>query len=193
MSDPVSALQGAEFSGLVSLRDAGPLGMITLRGDLDGAAMVQALDSAMTLPVPARRQVLCSPDGARQVVWMSPDELLLILPRVQVDAALAALAAALAGTHHLAEDMSDARALITVTGPEMRLREVLAKLAPIDLQADAFRPGDIRRTRLAQVAAAVWMVDAGQINVVCFRSVARYVFDLLRHAADPAAAVDYFR
>ncbi|MDP5334258.1 MAG: sarcosine oxidase subunit gamma, partial [Paracoccaceae bacterium] len=67
-----------------------------------------------------------------------------------------------------------------------------AKLAPVDLHPAHVGPGDVRRTRLAQVAGAFWMPEAGQINVVCFRSVAQYVFDLLCTAADPAASVDYF-
>ncbi len=102
------------------------------------------------------------------------------------------LQAALSGTHHLAENVSDARALIALSGPDARVREVLAKLAPVDLHPAHFKPGDIRRTRLAQVAGAFWMAEAGQANVICFRSVAQYVFDLLSAAADPAASVDYF-
>lgn len=192
MSEPVSALNGSSFQGLVTLRDSGPVGMITLRGDLAAAPVVQALDKAMGLSLPQQRRITANADGTRSVAWMSPDELLLILPYVQVQNALAAIEAALAGVHHLAEDVSDARALITVTGPDARVREVLAKLAPVDLHPDQFQPGDIRRTRLAQVAGAFWMAEAGQAHVICFRSVAQYVFDLLRSAADPAAAVEYF-
>ncbi|MGR3703526.1 MAG: sarcosine oxidase subunit gamma [Paracoccaceae bacterium] len=192
MSEPFSALNGASFQGLVTLRDCGPTGMITLRGDLAAPAMAQALDKAMGLSMPTPRRIVATADGIRQVAWMSPDELLLILPYGQVSDALAALNTALAGTHHLAENVSDARALIAVTGPDAAVREVLAKLAPVDLHPDHFPQGEIRRTRLAQVAAAFWITEAGQAHVICFRSVAHYVFDLLSAAADPAAAVEYF-
>ena len=193
MSDPHSALGGASFDGLVSIRDGGATGMITLRGDLAGDPMAKALDTALGLPVPAQRRIAASADGLRAVAWMSPDELLLILPHAQVGTALPAIAAALAGTHHLVADVSDARALITLTGPAARLREVLAKLAPVDFHPDAFPVGEVRRTRLAQVAGAVWLATPEQAHVICFRSVATYVFGLLSHAADPSAAVDYFR
>ena len=192
MSEPVSALNGASFDGLVTLKDSGPVGMITLRGDLSAAPMAQALDKAMGLSMPQQRRIMANTDGTRHAAWMSPDELLLILPYMQVSDALAALASALAGTHHLAENVSDARALIAVSGPDAHVREVLAKLAPVDLHPDHFTPGDIRRTRLAQVAAAFWMTRAGQAHVICFRSVASYVFDILSAAADPAAKVEYF-
>ncbi|MDX5401575.1 MAG: sarcosine oxidase subunit gamma [Rhodobacterales bacterium] len=192
MSEPVSALNGASFDGLVTLKDSGPTGMITLRGDLAAKAMAQALDKAMGLSVPAQRKIVATADGSRMAAWMSPDELLLILPYADTGKALDALGSALAGTHHLAENVSDARALIAVSGPDARVREVLAKLAPVDLHPSAFAHGDIRRTRLAQVAGAFWMSEAGQAHVICFRSVAQYAFDLLRAAADPAAAVEYF-
>lgn len=192
MSEPVSALNGASFQGLVTLRDCGPTGMITLRGDLATKPMAQALDKVMGLPLPAPRRIVAQTDGTRRVAWMSPDELLLIMPYEQVAEALAAVEAALAGTHHLAENVSDARALIAVTGPDAAMREVLAKLAPVDLHPGHFPQGEIRRTRLAQVAAAFWITEAGQAHVICFRSVAHYVFDLLSAAADPAAVVEYF-
>ena len=193
MSDPRSALNGASFDGQVTIRESGPMGMITLRGVLAAPAMARALEAALGLPVPARRCIATSPDGTRQVGWMSPDEVLLVLPRAQVTAALAAIEAALAGTHHLAADVSDARALFTLTGPAARLREVLAKLSPVDFHPNAFPTGELRRTRLAQVAGAVWLSSDDTAHVICFRSVARYVFDLLSHAADPAAVVDYYR
>ena len=192
MSELVSALMGARYNGLVTLQDCGPAGMITLRGDMAAPAMAQALDKVLGLPVPETRRIVTSADGTGRAAWMSPDELLLILPYAQVNEALAALNAALTGVHHLAENVSDARALISVEGPDARVREVLAKLAPVDLHPTQFGPGDFRRSRLAQVAGAFWMAEPGRINVVCFRSVAQYVFDLLQAAADPAAAVDYF-
>jgi sarcosine oxidase subunit gamma len=192
MSEPVSALNGASFDGLVTVKDCGPTGMITLRGDLATKAMAQALDKAMGLPMPGQRRIVANADGTRHAAWMSPDELLLILPYAQVSDALAALGAALAGTHHLVENVSDARSLIAVTGKDAPLREVLAKLAPVDLHPDHFPKGEIRRTRLAQVAAAFWITEAGQAHVICFRSVSRYVFDLLTAAADPAAPVEFF-
>ncbi|MFD1194216.1 sarcosine oxidase subunit gamma [Seohaeicola saemankumensis] len=193
MSEPVSALNGASFEGLVTLQDRGPTGMITLRGDLAAPAMAKALDKVSGLTIPATRRVQpAKGSGQAQAAWMSPDELLLILPYGQVATVCASLSAALEGTHHLVADVSDARALITVSGPDARVREVLAKLAPVDLHPAQFGPGDFRRTRLAQVAGAFWMPEAGRIDVVCFRSVAQYVFDLLSAAADPAASVDYF-
>ena len=88
-------------------------------------------------------------------------------------------------------NVSDARAVFRIKGPNTR--EVLAKLAPVDLSPQAFGPGMIRRTRLAQVPAAFWMEDTDTAQLVCFRSVAQYVFDLLKTAAQPGSEVGFYR
>ena len=69
---------------------------------------------------------------------------------------------------------------------------MVAKLAPVDLAPGEFEPGQFRRTRLAQVPAALWMPEEDRIRLVVFRSVARYVFDLLSVAAQPGSEVGHF-
>ncbi|MBN8632489.1 MAG: sarcosine oxidase subunit gamma [Rhodobacterales bacterium] len=175
MSDPVSALNGASFQGFATIREIGPLGMVTLR-----AKGVKALDKAVKAvtgtKLPAQRRIEMK--GDRACGWMSPDEYLLILPYAEVSAALAAIAKAMAGEHHLAVDVSDARAVFRIEGD--RAAEVLAKLSPVDFEK--LEPGELRRSRTAQVAAAMWQQDKG-FTLVCFRSTAKYVFDLLTNAS----------
>ncbi len=179
MSDPVSALNGASFQGFATIRVIGPLGMITLR-----AKGVKALDKAVKAitgtKLPAQRRMEINGDKA--CGWMSPDEYLLIVPYADVADALARLAKALAGEHHLAVDVSDARAIFRIEGD--KAADVLRKLAPVDF--DTLQPGEIRRSRVAQVAAAFWKDDTG-FTLVCFRSVAGYVMGLLTHSAQPGS------
>lgn len=175
MSDPISALQGRSTAGAVTIRDGGLRGMITLRCDLSNAKL-RAICKKITGQVfPDKGKI--SATGEAGLCWMSPDEVLVLLPYAQVTDALAQIDAALAGQHYLAENVSDARALIHVEGDFAR--EVMAKLTPADLHPDSFAAGDFRRSHLGQVAAAFWMVDADRFAVVCFRSVADYVHDLL--------------
>ena len=175
MSDAISALQGKMTPGAVSIREAGLCGMIILRGDLDDADL-RAICTQITGQAFPEKGKICAA-GAAGLCWMSPDEVLVLLPYAQVTQAIAQIDAALAGRHYLAENLSDARALIHVTGDFAR--EVVAKLAPVDLHPAHFGPGDFRRSRLAQVPAAFWMVDEATFAVICFRSVADYVHDLL--------------
>lgn len=183
MSEPVSFLNGKVAEGVVTVRDAGLQGMITLRGDLANAKLKAACKKLTGQAMPALRKA--NVDGDKGLCWMSPDELLVLVPYAEAEAGVAALAKALADQHHLAVNVSDARAYITVEGGYAR--EVMAKNAPVDLDAAGFGPGDFRRTRIGQVAGAFWLDDAGAFHVVAFRSVGDYVFDLLAQSARDGA------
>jgi sarcosine oxidase, subunit gamma len=175
MADGVSALPGASVSGAVALRDLGLTGMVTLRGDLADPALRLVCEGLAGVGFPATG--MATGTAVRGIAWMSPDEVMLFLPHGTAGSAVAQIDAALAGVHHLAVDVSDARALIGVSGAGAR--EVLAKLTPADLHPDVFRPGMFRRTRLGQVAAGIWALEDGSFTVMCFRSVADHVFSTL--------------
>lgn len=176
MSDAVSALGGAAYDGFASIREIGPIGMVTLRCRHDVKALPKAVKAAVGMAMPASRRIV--KDGAFGAGWMAPDELLLVMPYDQVRNVLDILAKTLKADHHLAVDVSDARAVFRIEGA--LAGDVLRKLTPADLSALA--PGELRRSRAAQVAAAFWAEDGGY-TLVCFRSVARYVMDLLSQSA----------
>ncbi len=190
MSDAVSALQGATFKGQVVVRENGLRGMITLRGDLGAEALKTCAKDIAGVDFPERRRANCK--GDRGLFWMSPDELLILLPHGDVHEALGAIGKALRDQHHLAVDVSDARASFTLTGDGATLRDVLAKLTPADLRPGSLPVGEMRRTRLAQVAAAVWFHEEDRAELICFRSVAAYVWRLLVNAAEPGGEVRFF-
>jgi sarcosine oxidase, subunit gamma len=187
MPEAVSALNGRTATGQISLRDLGPRGMITLRGDLGDRTLQQACTdlTGVGFPGPGTVQIV----GDKGLGWMSPDEVLVMVPHDGVAAALARLTGALSGQHHLAVDVSDARAVIEVQGPAAR--EILAKLTPVNMHPAAFPVGQFRRSRLGQIAAAFWMQDDQTIVVICFRSVADYAFALLAQSIQDGT-VGYF-
>ena len=187
MSDPVSALQGQDYQGFAFVCEAGLRGMITLRGDLASKPVAKAVKAATGVAVPGQRGIELS--GDRGAAWMSPDELLILVPYEEVQKAMDGMTAALGTAHALVVNVSDARAVFRLDGEGTR--DVLAKLAPVDLSVDAFQPGMIRRSRIAQVPAAFWLLDEARAEVVCFRSVAQYVFDLLKNAAQPGSEVGW--
>lgn len=183
MSEPVSALGGASYNGFANVREIGPLGMISLRAKAGTKGLDKAIKAAVGSKVPAVRRMEWT--GDRGCGWMSPDEFLLVLPYAEVATALAAVEKALTGEHFLAADVSDARAIFRVEGA--KAAQVLAKLSPVDLETLA--PGELRRTRVAQVAGAFWADEAGY-TLVCFRSVAAYVMGLLEHSARPGSELE---
>lgn len=163
--------------------------MLTLRGAFSKAEVLDAIGDALGLAVPGTRAIAHADDIS--LAWMSPDELLVLCPKQCLAAKQEALSNALQGQHAMVVDVSDARAVFTLQGPLSR--EVLAKLAPVDLAPGQFGPGEMRRTRLAQVAAAFWQApEDEQFHLICFRSVAEYVRDLLVNANQEGSAVGHF-
>ena len=185
MSDPVSALQGAEFQGFVTVRDCGVQGMITLRGDLADAGLARAVKQLVGAPMPAQGMRSDGKHGA--VLWMSPDELLILCGHAQAQVLADQMAAALAGQHALVANVSDARAMFAVDGPLWR--DVLRKLSPADVSQTAFAEGMVRRSRIAQVAGAFWHEGTG-VRIICFRSVAPFMMGLLTNAAAEGSALN---
>jgi sarcosine oxidase subunit gamma len=179
---PRTALGGAKFKGFVSVTEAAALGMISLRAKSDVAGLTLAIKAAVGVELPTSGQILTQ--AGKAVAWMSPDEYLLIMPYAEVTGCLAQLRANLAGQHSLAVDVSDARAVFDVTGP--KADQALSKLCPVDFAA--LGPNQLRRTRTAQVAAAIWREGTG-LRLVCFRSVAGYVMGLLTHSALSGAEI----
>jgi sarcosine oxidase subunit gamma len=188
MSNLQSPLEGAHFSGLIDIREAGLRGMITLRGDLSNASIANAATTVAKVAMPDMGHA--NSDKGRAICWMSPDELLVIGPYDQVANDISVMQTSIGNVHHLLADVSDARAVFTLTGD--KIRDVLAKLAPADLSPTACPVGAMRRTRFAQVPAAFFFKSETEVELICFRSVAQYMFDLLSQAADPNADVGYF-
>lgn len=188
MSDAVSALAGATFEGYCTVSDAGLVGMVTIRGDLGAAGLASAVKKATGVARPGQGGIVAA--KGRRLAWMSPDELMLFCGHDEAPGLAAALAEGLKGRHALVANVSDARVVLRVTGAACR--EVMAKLTPADVSPAAFGPGQMRRTRLQQVAAAFHMPDETSFEVIAFRSVADYVFALLSNAARPGGEVGLF-
>lgn len=186
MSDVMAPMAGARSEGFCTVEALPPQGQISLRGEFSDAFR-DAVCAVTGTGFPDIRR--SAEAGDRALLWMSPDELLFLLPYEAVAEALAQLEERLAGQHFAATDVSDARAQFRVTGPA--LRDVLAKVCPADVSPEAFAPGDVRRSRLAQVAAGYWLRDAGTAQVFVFRSVGDYAFKVLGVSAEGGGEVEF--
>ena len=131
MSNAVSALNGVSFTGIAKIEEAGLQGMITLRGDFASQGFKDALKKLTGRVAPKTRETYAA--KGRRVLWMSPDELMILTDYASVQDDLATLTDALSGEHALAVNVSDARAFFRITGESAR--EVIGKLAPVDMGA----------------------------------------------------------
>jgi len=177
MSNIQTAMNGARATGYVDVSEAPATGMITLRGDLADAGVQKAVKSVMGAGVPSTLAVTDADVG--QILWMSPDELMIVCAYDQADQVVADLIAALGETHSMVVNVSDARAVFDLNGSATF--EIIAKLAPIDMKS--MQAGTVRRTRFAQIPAAFWMTSNDSARIICFRSVAEYMFNQLRNSA----------
>ncbi|EIE52780.1 sarcosine oxidase gamma subunit family protein [Citreicella sp. 357] len=182
----MAPMQGARSEGVVTVEALPAQGQITLRCDLSDDfrwKLGETLGFAVPEPLGA------TSDGDRALLWMSPDELLLLCPYDAVPTLMAQLGQVFDGWFIAIADVSDARAQFRITGGH--LRDVLAKLTPVDMAPQAFVPGMVRRSRLAQVAAGYWMRDADTMQIFVFRSVAEYAFGVMTLAAGAGGEVGF--
>jgi sarcosine oxidase subunit gamma len=172
------------FQGYIKIRQLSNQRMYTLRASLNSTKIKSVIKSVLGVPVPKIRT--CSVYGRISLAWMAHDELLIMVnePQSQV---YNDLQKNLVNHHALLSDVSDARVAFELSGPAVC--EVLAKLTPMDTHSTKFQVGSFRRTRIAQVAGAVYRRDEQAIVLICFRSVEQYISSLLHAAAQQGSQV----
>jgi sarcosine oxidase, subunit gamma len=92
--------------------------------------------------------------GETAILWLGPDEWLVLAGTADAEPTAASLRAALAGTHHAVVVVSDRMAGIGIAGA--RSRDVLNAGCPLDLHPSAFAPGAVTRTVLAKAPVVLW-------------------------------------
>ncbi|SFI30815.1 sarcosine oxidase subunit gamma [Jannaschia pohangensis] len=153
-------------------------GMIGLRGDLSSLGKVVKAVTGCALP----DQRMCTSADGHTLLWMSRDELLLTCNAEAAEAIASDLRSRLSGVFATVANISSARQVFELKG--QGVESLLANVMPVDFaRLDA---SEVRRTRMAQVPAAIWRHDGGW-RLMCFRSVADYADGLLR-AARPVGA-----
>ncbi|MEM8596769.1 MAG: sarcosine oxidase subunit gamma family protein [Pseudomonadota bacterium] len=179
---------GRVIEGTVRIAEAGAVGMISIKADLDDPALDAALREIAGVGVPQRLTAWLN--GAFATVWMSTDELLVVLPADAAPEAATKLETALAETHALVADVSAARTVFRLEG--VYTGEVLAKGAPLDFRDAAFPVGCARRTHLGPVAVGIWREGPQSWTLVCFRSLAPYTAEWLATAAAEGTEVNHY-
>lgn len=129
MSETMS--EAVEFQGIATIRALPACGMITLRGAPDDLSV-----AAARLGTAAPATLGASLKGGTALLWMSPDEALMLCPSEDVADHVEALTLAYRDRHAMALDVSDARVRFSVSGAHAR--EVLAKLCALDLSPEGF-------------------------------------------------------
>ncbi len=157
------------------------LGKIDLRGDSGDRAFMDAVAEAVGAAPPVEANTVMTA-GKHSILWLGPDEWLVVTPEGKQGDMEVALAGALEGQHVSIVDGTDARTTIRLHGADAR--NVLMKGCPLDLHPRVFGPGQCAQSILAKADVLIHQLDdtpTYDIYVLC--SFSRYLWDWLADAA----------
>lgn len=154
-------------------------GLLLLRGAADDAAFTGAVARVLDI---APAEGVQGGEGCH-LLRLEADAWLAVLPSGREETVLRSLVAALEGMAAAVIDVSDAHAVLDLSGP--LAREVLARGCPLDLHPRALPPGRCARTTLAGVAVVVQSLEGGALRLFIAPSVMRWCVSwLLDQAAE---------
>ena len=120
--------------------------------------------------------------GETTVLWLGPDEWLVVGPPGREEAIAASLRDALDGAHYAVTDVTEGRTVIGLAGPHAR--DVLMKGCPIDIHPREFAAGDCAQSTLAKATVILHQTsDEPTYDIYVERSFASYLWDWLEDAA----------
>lgn len=152
---PLSHLAGPLEAGPaeVGLREVPYVAKVNLRADGTGPAAAR-IASALGAPLPVRPNTVTRGSAADlEILWLGPDEWLVLAPDGAQGRLAGELRAALDGEVGSVVDVSAQQTVIELTGP--RAREALAKGCSLDLHPRAFGPGQCAGTLLGRAGVTL--------------------------------------
>jgi sarcosine oxidase subunit gamma len=177
---PLAHLAASAGTTALAMREVPFLGLIDLRVDARDKGAWGAVESALVATLPgANRSAACT---AGSILWLGPDEFLLVTEPGHETALGATLSATLRGRRGAVVDITDSRTAIALSG--RHARDLLAKGCGLDLHPRSFAPGHCAQSSLAKVKIALHQLDdAPSYHVIVERSVAEYLWLWLTDAA----------
>ena len=155
------------------------LTQVNLRA-LPGSPAVARIEHALDLALPHQPNRVAG-DERNAVLWLGPDEWLVVAPDGQADHVVRVVRGAIGDSLGSTVDVSANRTTLRLAGPVAR--EVLEKVCSLDLHPRAFGPGQCAQTLVGRTQAVLWQVStepAYRLLVRC--SFANYLADLLLDA-----------
>ncbi len=178
MADAIAARHGAldgmaAPSGTVVIEALPPQGRFIFRGR---PASVAGAGDALGIGFP---QESCRAAVAerRTVLWLGPDEWLLLVPEDDVGVVESALAEHLRGHPYSLVDISHRQVGLEISGP--MVAATLNAGCPLDLASAAFPVGMCTRTVLAKAEIVLWRTGDEVFRLEVARSFSSYVWRFL--------------
>jgi sarcosine oxidase subunit gamma len=172
----------------VRLQERAFLGHINLRCDPSDAGLTGAVEGALGCILPRIPNTFKAAQAGHKVLWLGPDEWLVVTPEDRHSTLAQALRLAVGDGFASVIELGSGQTVIGISG--QRAREVLAKGCPLDLHPRAFGPGRCAQSRLARALITLAQVDeAPTFELIVRRSFADYLWqwlsDACRHPVEP--------
>lgn len=147
----------------LTLRELPLRTMIAIRADM--AAIAEPVRAVTGLDLPAAVRGSTRNNDDRALIWLSPDEWMLIDTPGNEAAHLETLQSAFADVHAQLVDVTDYYTTIEIDGS--KAREALSKLTAIDLHPRAFAVGEVVSTTFGKASATLMLASrAAQADAV---------------------------
>lgn len=170
----------AASSDRVSLAEEPFLSQIDLRAEPSGPALAR-VEQALEVAVPHHQPGCAAGSRELSVLWLGPDEWLVVGPDGHADRIATAARGALEGAHGSVVDVSANRTALRLAG--IGARDVLEKVCSLDLHPRGFGPGRCAQTLLGRTQAVLWQRSTEpSYRILVRNSFADYLTDLLLDA-----------
>ena len=156
--------------------------MINLRGNLADAAFAGAVQQVLGAGLPTAPNTV-NTGGGLTVLWLGPDEWLIVGSPGREGALVKELREALKGQHVSVVDVTEARTVIAASGRDAQ--DMLQKGTPLDLHPMVFRTGACAQTGLSKANVILHRLsDEPRFQIYVTISFADYLWNWLERAAD---------
>ena len=152
------------------------LGKINLRGGADMVPVIRNHTGCDALPDNNRVVTV----GDRHLVWLGPDEFLLLCAAGAETHLHSQLTLDLGDVHAAVTNVTDSLCALSLRGAAVR--QVLAKGCALDLHPSRFGVGQCAQTTLAHAGVTLVGTDDDRFTLICRSSFAPYVVEWLMDA-----------
>ena len=173
---------------VISIEEVRDFGLVTLKANFLDTKICDLVTATTGICFPKIGRI--SIGKKLSVGWMSIDEIAIILADSEADKITQKIKTKLKSYNNLCVNVSDSRCCFRLFGHGWR--EVLSKGTPINLNPTSFTIGSFRRTRLGNVAVAIWATDVDVAYLFSMHSVGSFVLDWLCTANLKSGQLKYF-
>lgn len=158
----------------VIVGEAAHRAIVNVRGKATDPAFTQAVKAVTGADLPVKPNTTTDA-GSFRLLWLGPTEFWVTALAGAEEKLVADLRQALTGQHAAVIDVTESRAVITLSGPDAR--EVLARGCSLDLHPRVFGPGQCAQTGLAKANVLIDQRDAApSFDIYVLKSFSDYLW-----------------